>query len=294
LYSTVSVIIPVLNNCSQLKSVLWALNTQTYPADKIEVIVVDNGSDTDISECIGDSGVKLLFEKEIKSPYAARNKGIISSSGAILAFTDANKTPDPEWIEQGVKALIEQGADIAGGRIDFVLPDRPSAAQVYDSVFFNNNRNLVQNEQAAVTGNLFVKRELIESVGRFHGQFRSGMDVWWTQRSVRMGYKLVFAEKAVVYCEPRKYSSVMSKSRRVGISHPFIRAEAGDSIPTIAFTIFRTFAPPRFKWLSEKVPPGYSSGFLVKLWFTAWASKCWLAAGRFQGLLLLKRIRNNL
>jgi len=294
LNSTVSVIIPVLNNCTQLKSTLRALAEQTYPAEKIEVIVVDNGSDAVISECIGDSVVNLLYETEIKSPYAARNKGINASTGAILALTDANKTPAQNWIEEGVKVLMEQEADIAGGRIDFLLPDRPTPAQVYDAIFFNNNRNLVVNEQAAVTGNMFVKRELMESVGSFHGKFRSGMDVWWTQRAGRLGFKLVFSDKAIVYCEPRKFLAVMKKSRRVGISHPFIRSEAGDSTLKIATTIFRTFAPPGFKWLNEKVPADYSKGFLIRLWLTALASKFCLGIGRLQGLLTLKKIRKKL
>jgi len=291
---TVSVIIPVLNNCTQLKETLSALSEQSYPAEKIEVIVVDNGSDTDISECFGDSVVKLLYEKEIKSPYAARNKGINASTGEIIALTDANKTPETNWIEEGVKALIVQDADMAGGNIDFSLPAKPTASEVFDATFFNNNRNLVFNEQAAVTGNLFLKRELMDTIGRFHGIFRSGMDIWWTQQAVRKGYKLIFAENSSVICKPRKYFALMKKSRRVGISHPFIRAEAGDSLTNIALIVFRTFTPPGLRWLKENVSVNYGSGFLIRLWMVAWSYKCFLGIGRLQGLLSLKKIRKKL
>jgi len=42
----VSVIIPVYNDNSRLQTCLDALGHQTYPSDRLEVIVVDNGSCT--------------------------------------------------------------------------------------------------------------------------------------------------------------------------------------------------------------------------------------------------------
>lgn len=291
---TVSVIIPVLNNCSQLQDTLKALSEQTYPLKNIEIIVVDNGTDEDMSKCIGNFSVKLLFETNQKSPYAARNRGIHASKGEIIAFTDSNKTPEPNWIKEGVEALIKHNADLAGGNIDFSLSKHPAASEVFDATFFNNNRNIVDNEQAAVTGNLFVKRELFDVIGLFPGRLRSGMDVWWTQQAVRKGYKLVYADQATVICVPRKFMALMKKSRRVGISHPFIRQEAGESLLKITMTVFRTIEPPRINWLRNKVSKDYNLGFLIKLWLVAWSYKFCLAYGRLQGLLSLKKIKQEL
>lgn len=287
---TVTVIIPVLNNCFQLQETLHALRSQTYPSDKTEIIVIDNGSDEDISECVRDFPVKLLFQTEHKSPYAARNTGYAASTGEIIAFTDSNKTPSAEWISEGVRALIQNKAGLAGGHILFSLPENPTAAEVFDATFFNNNRTLVMNETAAVTGNLFIRREVMEDIGPFPGNFRSGMDVWWTRSAVKKGYKLVFAEQACVTCKPRKFSALMKKSRRVGKSHPFIRKQAGDSLLKISATIIRTFAPPGFFWLREKVyeTEDYSFGFFLKLWMVVWAYKCYLGVGRVEGLRYLK------
>ena len=38
---TVSVIVPVYNNCDGIKNILEALNTQDYPQDRYEVLLVD-------------------------------------------------------------------------------------------------------------------------------------------------------------------------------------------------------------------------------------------------------------
>jgi glycosyltransferase involved in cell wall biosynthesis len=289
---TVSVIIPVLNNCSQLKESLEALSSQTYPSDKIEIIVIDNGSDEDISECVRDFDVKLLFRTERKSPYAARNTGYAASASEIIAYTDSNKTPSAEWISEGVCALQQNKADLAGGNILFSLSERPTAAEVFDATFFNNNQTLVANETAAVTGNLFIRRHVVEDIGSFPDKFRSGMDVWWTRKAVKKGYKLVFAEQALVMCKPRKFAALMKKSVRVGKSHPFIRKQAGDSILTILGTIIRTFAPPGFFWLRDKTEPigNYRFSFFFKLWLVSWAYKFCLGYGRIKGLKYLQGV----
>ncbi|MEO1520488.1 MAG: glycosyltransferase family A protein, partial [Cyanobacteria bacterium J06633_2] len=44
----VSVIIPVFNDSARLFRCLKALEKQTYPSDRHEIIVIDNGSDEDI------------------------------------------------------------------------------------------------------------------------------------------------------------------------------------------------------------------------------------------------------
>ena len=286
---TVTVIIPVLNNCSQLKETLVALDGQTYTSEKIEIIVVDNGSDEDISNCVREFNVKLLFHTSHQSPYAARNTGILASIGDIIAFTDSNKPPSKEWIREGVRALLETDADLAGGHVLFSLPEEPTAAEVFDAAFFNNNQTLVKNEKAAVTGNLFLKREVMDDVGNFPGNFRSGMDIWWTQQAVEKGYKLVFAKDAMVYCKPRKFMALMKKSIRVGKSHPFIRKQAGDSVYSIIASIILTFTPPSFFWLQKKTRHIKNSGmsFFFKLWLVAWAYKCCLGFGRIKGLGLI-------
>ncbi len=48
----VSVIIPVYNDTERLQRCLDALEEQTYPADRYEVVVVDNGSDTPIAPVV--------------------------------------------------------------------------------------------------------------------------------------------------------------------------------------------------------------------------------------------------
>ena len=102
----VSVIIPVLDNVAGLCQTLSALDNQTYPQHLYEVIVVDNGSQENIAEAIAQfKQVKITYEPHPGS-YIARNQGISLAQGTILAFTDSDCIPNPDWLANGVAQLI--------------------------------------------------------------------------------------------------------------------------------------------------------------------------------------------
>ncbi|MCC5914250.1 MAG: glycosyltransferase [Balneolaceae bacterium] len=283
---SVSVIIPVLNAADQLVRVLEAIEQQSYPRDRIEVIVIDNGSSDGLKEKIDCFGVKLLQQTKLKSPYASRNVGIEASAGEILAFTDANKVPDSSWIEKGVEALNRDDVSLAGGAIRFALSSKPTASEVYDSLMFNNNERLIREEGGAATGNLFVKREVPEKIGLFDGQHRSGMDLAWTRRAVENGFQLIYADEAVVFCEPRTFKQLLNKSYRIGcLFHTVNRYNEKPDLYTIQHT-FRTFAPPKPSELRQRADGVQFNGNFSKLWMVAWLNRVAMALGRIRGLKL--------
>ncbi|MHC5088694.1 MAG: glycosyltransferase family 2 protein, partial [Planctomycetota bacterium] len=71
-----SIIIPVYNDNKGLSRLLPSLKQQTYPGDKYEIIVVDNGSSENV-QAVTDTfeDIILFYENNIQSSYAARNKG---------------------------------------------------------------------------------------------------------------------------------------------------------------------------------------------------------------------------
>lgn len=284
---TVTVIVPVYNASATVGDVLHALVTQSYPGDRTELLFVDNGSSDGTEDIVRSFSVRILKEENSTSPYAARNLGIQHASGEIIAFTDANKIPDSRWVEEGVAALLNSGAGLAGGDIQFNTGVNPGVPEVYDSLTFNNNRALVNKEKGSACGNLFVKKEVFEEIGMFPGTIRSGMDIWWTQNAVRNGFSLVFAEKAVVRCIPRKLTDVIKKSYRVGVSHPINMKSRGLSVPAILWEIVKTVSPPRISSLRKQLNQSPHSVSIAKLWAIAWISKTMLAAGRLYGLLFM-------
>jgi glycosyltransferase involved in cell wall biosynthesis len=95
----ISVIIPIYNGESDLPNLLNCLGTQTYPANRVEYLLVDNGSidrTADIIKAFAEQSqsqeliIRYLSENNIQSSYAARNTGIREATGEFLAFTDVD------------------------------------------------------------------------------------------------------------------------------------------------------------------------------------------------------------
>lgn len=286
-YNFVSVIIPVRNAAKTLPELLNALLRQSYPADRFEVIVVDDNSEDETVELLEKSrnefqqagtGLKLLKNMDRLGPYTSRNRGMELAEGEAYAFLDANKIPDQDWLEEGIRSLSSIGEEgtyrdqdmdenegqksegeepkespytnntvpgLAGGEILFDLPEQPGIGEVVDALSFNNNRNLVLNERSSAAGNLFVDKRVAEEIGPFPSGFRSGMDIHWTRRAVQAGFPLVFADKAVVRCKPRKLGATFRKAVRTGRVHPLNMQQEGNSAWSIFSHTLKTFLFPR-------------------------------------------------
>ncbi|MEX2600422.1 MAG: glycosyltransferase [Balneolaceae bacterium] len=283
----VSVVIPVLNAARYLEELLVALRLQSYPKERFEVIIVDNGSDDGTAEILeGREGITLLRQTELKTPYASRNMGIEASRGEIIALADANKIPDPAWLEEGVEALMAGGADLAGGEILFDIPDGAGIGEITDAITFNNNRDYVTREGSSAAGNLFFRRKVWEATGPFPVDYRSGMDIWWSRRALAKGFRMIFAEKAVVRCKPRKGFGVVRKSFRVGLVHPITLMQNGMSKPAVFMHSLLTFLPPRPSEIRNKLRNnGIRNGWfkVVHVWGMAWLVKIGMGCGRLRG-----------
>jgi len=214
-YPLVSIVVPVRNGVNHIEKLLNALMSQDYPKSFTEIIIVDNSSMDHSREMARKYPVILEMEDDKVSSYAARNKGIRIAQGEIIAFTDADCIPKKNWLSEGVRALSEGHADMAGGKISFILSDSPSAAEVVDSVTFMQNEQNVQNKQTAVTANLFVRKVLFERIGLFE-EAKSGEDFRWTKEAVQKGFSLIYADQAVIFHPARTLGELLEKGRRVG------------------------------------------------------------------------------
>jgi glycosyltransferase involved in cell wall biosynthesis len=100
----VSVVIPTRNRSQDLRRCLNALAAQDFPRNCFEVIVCDDGSDEDLMPIVqeaGQSGLNVSYTRhEPKGPAAARNHGIRSARGRIVALTDSDTLPDRAWLQK--------------------------------------------------------------------------------------------------------------------------------------------------------------------------------------------------
>ncbi len=280
----VSVIVPVRND-PRIRHCLQALLGQSYPAERTELIVVDNRSSDETPVVVREHPVTLLAENRTLSPYAARNRGIERARGEILAFTDADCIPDKDWLARAVAALEREGADLVGGRVRFRFSAPARAAEIFDSLHNLDNDRSIAERGVAKTGNLCARRHVFEAIGPFPAARRSGGDVEWTGRASGAGFALVYAADAVVAKPARRLGPLLTKLHRVGRGQLLLWHEQGQPARTILPRILRCFRPTRpsvLRALLRERGPAGSERRLVAVWLTGWLCTASQGVGRLQ------------
>lgn len=208
----ISVLIPVYRDWAGLDLCLATLAAQTWPADDFEVLVISN--DAEPPPPLARPGVRLLHEPRGHS-YAARNAGLAVAQGEVLVFTDADCCPEPGWLAAGWAALQSNAdASLVGGNVRIAVTQR-NVATDYDESFAFKQSESVRNG-SSVTANLFVKRAVFNSVGPFNATLQSGGDFELCRRAKLAGFKIIYAEDAVVWHPARNsLAALFRKNRRV-------------------------------------------------------------------------------
>ena len=125
-YPSASVIVPIYNGEADLPGLVERLLRQQYPADRVEYLLVDNGSRDRTPDLLQSAtataatqGIRLraLPYGTIQSSYAARNAGIAAATGDILAFTDADCQPEPTWLAALVQPFSDPSVGLVAGEI---------------------------------------------------------------------------------------------------------------------------------------------------------------------------------
>jgi glycosyltransferase involved in cell wall biosynthesis len=193
----VSVIVPHLNDYENLEACLKLLGEQSFPHDRTEIIVADNGSQRGLDavrQIVGSLG--RVIEVGERGAGPARNAGVRASRGDAIAFIDSDCRPDSRWLEEGLDEL--RLADFAGGRVDVLVgdPQRMTAAEAFESVFAFQNESYVKDQSFTVTASMFVWRSVFNAVGDFENGVPEDKD--WCIRAGRQGYHIRFAPKSIV------------------------------------------------------------------------------------------------
>lgn len=118
----VTVVIPTHDRPTQLERCLDALAQQDCPF-AFEVVIVDDGSPTAVTVAPRSSFDVHVVRVSRSGPAAARNTGAAAARGAILAFTDDDCCPRPDWLATLRGALETQPQAIVAGVVRNGLPD---------------------------------------------------------------------------------------------------------------------------------------------------------------------------
>lgn len=221
----ISVVIPHYRDVENLKICLHALGAQSYPRDRFEIIVADNGSpDAEAVRAAAVAGSARLVIAPERGAGPARNAGAGAARGEILAFIDSDCVAEPQWLAEGIAALSR--FDFAGGKVNVLISDprRMTGVEAFEKVFAFDNEAYVTKKGFTGSGNLFCPRAVFEKVGGF----RVGVseDVEWSHRATANGYRLGFSAKAAIgHPARRTWPELAAKWKRLTLETYLLATE---------------------------------------------------------------------
>lgn len=247
--TSASVIIPVYNDWARLRFCLEALQPQVTGVGAWEVLIVDNGSDDDGAPVLSEFPWVRLLRNEKPGSYAARNSGIRHARGDILAFTDADCLPGPEWLRKGTEYLdSHEGVSLAAGRVEVFAanPRKPRMAEVYEILNAFPQEQYAHEHGFAATANLFVRKEVVTAVGPFLEDVMSGGDKEFGQRAARAGFTIGYAPEAVVRHPARPTIRLLSRKNKRTLAgiRDLQRLKGRDAAVHNPAPIARSLVPP--------------------------------------------------
>lgn len=194
-----SIVIPTYNRPRQLAACLSSLQTLDYPRDRFEVVIVDDGSQVDLSSVVtsgtGDLTVRLL-RQENAGPGAARNYGVAHANGDYIAFTDDDCMPKPNWLTSIAAHLERSPGALVGGHTLNALTENPysSASQQlidYLYAYFHNKDKAIR---FFTSNNMGVAKQTFLDVGGFNADLRiASEDRELCDRWLQHSYPMIYA-----------------------------------------------------------------------------------------------------
>ena len=192
----VTVIVPARDAGPNLRELRNALLAQTLARERFEVIVGDDGSaDGSTLGLASTDGWLRVVRGPAGNPAAARNRAARLARAPVLAFLDSDCRPEPGWLESGLRAL--QQADLVGGLVTPSVSGPPSVWTLLDLDLHVDQERAIRLGRA-LSGNLFLRRELFERLGAFDETLARTEDTELVRRARRLAARLAFAPAAVV------------------------------------------------------------------------------------------------
>lgn len=206
----VAVIIPVYNRVDLLRRTLAGLSRQEYPAELLEVVVGDDGSEEDVGVVVAEAAARGLSvhhvrrERDGYGAGQARNLAARETDADVLAFVDADCLPAPDLVSrhaawhrrsgdlvvigarQHLDTSVVTADAIADGRWEPPTTGAPPAD--WREVFYRRTARLQTGDEAfrsLVSSNFSVRAEHFRSVGGFCEDFRR-----WGGEDTELGWRL--------------------------------------------------------------------------------------------------------
>jgi glycosyltransferase involved in cell wall biosynthesis len=231
----VSVVVPTRNRANLLSDALGSLVEQDYPADRYEILAVDDGSIDDtpsVVEALAQAHSKprlSLLRQPPRNQNAARNRGVSEAKGELIAFLDDDELAPANWLSGLVAGSMRHpDADVVGGPYRLrIEASTPRVCEAHwpgvDGAFgWGESEGEVEHVSG---GNMLIRRRAFIRTGKFNESVQGWFDETdWMFRHRRGGGQIVYLPSVPIW--HRRGAADMLLRKRLRKYHSMGRLEA--------------------------------------------------------------------
>lgn len=184
------------NSADTIGECLKSILALDYPADFVEVIVMDGASKDDTVKIAQQFPIKVVSIR-LNAP-AAYNYAQKIAAHPILGFIDADAKVEADWLKKLAPHLSEPQVAGVSGSIEIWNHDNPWARSIgYE--LKNRYHRIGKYTGRIATMNLLLKKSVVDEVGGWDERLPSQYDTDFGFRMSAKGYRIAYEPTAVCY-----------------------------------------------------------------------------------------------
>jgi len=212
-YPRVSLLVAIRNEAEHIADLIASIKAQGYPADMLEVIILDGGSTDGTGEIVRKLIDRCPNFQLVENPKtiqsAAWNLGIEMCTGEIISIVSGHVTLAPDYVSTAVATLQRTGADMVGGTIRAVSDTRigEAIALAMSHPFGVGGARHRYTDREEETDSVFMgfcHRSVYEKIGGYDEELVRNQDDEFSYRLTRAGGRIL--------CNPEIKSYYHSRS----------------------------------------------------------------------------------
>jgi succinoglycan biosynthesis protein ExoA len=217
----VSIAMPSYNEEPYIEECLRSLLGQDYPADRMEILVADGGSQDRTREIVNrlaqaDARIRLLDNSTHRIQAYGMNLAIKESRGEFILVTDVHAEYAGDYVTKLVETFQRTGADCAGGaqRAKAETWFQKALCAVLESPFGVGGAAYRSPDKEGFVDTVFpgsFRRSILEKVGLYDVKAITNEDAELQQRILEAGGKVYLSKEVVVHYYPRKSFRLLAR-----------------------------------------------------------------------------------
>lgn len=210
----VSVILVNFRGAADTIDAIGHLGALDWPADRLEIVVVENGSGDDSAERIRAAAphVSLVVSPTNDGFAGGCNRGVAASSGEFVAFLNNDARPDADWVSAAVNKFAEsKSIGAVASRVldwDGKLVDYIGSAMTWYGMGYKpetampvpKTPDVSQDVLFGTGAAMFVRRAVYDALGGFderYFMFYEDVDLGW--RLNLLGWRFAYEPASLAY-----------------------------------------------------------------------------------------------